>query len=177
MIALLLWAPSQGQTIQEPVLAIHLISGETFYYPVGSVERVDFSGDSLLVVSGSSSEGYPLADIEGVRFLWDASAAPDPGRIPTSLETVRLFANRPNPFSSRTRITYEMDRPGRVELQIYSVSGRLIRTLVDEEQSAGSYGVAWDGRDERGRRLPAGVYFYRLAVGGAEAARRMILLP
>jgi hypothetical protein len=63
-----------------------------------------------------------------------------------------------------------------VELRVYDLAGRLVRTLVDGEQPPGLHEVAWDARGARGGRVAAGVYFYRLRVGEGTAARRLIVL-
>ena len=57
-------------------------------------------------------------------------------------------------------------------LRIYDVSGRLIRTLVDEPQTAGEKTVTWNGRDTQGRSVASGVYFYRLQAPGYEKTLR-----
>ncbi len=74
----------------------------------------------------------------------------------------------PNPLCRTTTIRYAIPsavgRPRTaVSLSVYDVGGRLVRTLVDEPQGPGYYSVVWDGRDESGRTVPPGVYFYRLA--------------
>jgi flagellar hook assembly protein FlgD len=64
-----------------------------------------------------------------------------------------------------------------VKLGIYGVDGRWIRGLVDDVRGAGPHSVVWDGRDNAGRRVPGGVYFYALTAPGIAESRRMILLP
>jgi len=93
------------------------------------------------------------------------------------IKAMRLFQNKPNPFTPVTRIGFDLAAAGRVELGIYSVDGRLIRALVDEERLAGSHEVTWDGRDAEGKKVAGGVYFYKLAGPGIAESRRMILLP
>ena len=61
-------------------------------------------------------------------------------------------------------------------LKIYNTLGQPVRTLVDQYQSAGSYQVAWDGRDQRGAAVAAGVYLIQLFYPGGEQTRRMLLL-
>ncbi|UCG52799.1 MAG: hypothetical protein JSW58_04395 [Candidatus Latescibacterota bacterium] len=63
-----------------------------------------------------------------------------------------------------------------MELSIFNVAGRKIRTLVDAVQLVGSYHVTWDARDDTGRSVASGVYFYRLTVRGAEQKGKMVLL-
>jgi outer membrane protein assembly factor BamB len=79
--------------------------------------------------------------------------------------TVELHANYPNPFNPSTRIEYSLAAPGFVSLVIFDLEGRRIRELVHGRGEAGLRRVLWDGTDERGRRVPSGVYFCRVRMG------------
>jgi hypothetical protein len=68
----------------------------------------------------------------------------------------------PNPFTSTTRIQLTIREAGPVHVQLYDVSGRRIRVLVDGHLPAGQQSIEWDGRDEAGNVLPAGVYLARM---------------
>jgi hypothetical protein len=98
-------------------------------------------------------------------------------------ERFTLAQNFPNPFNPVTEIQYEL--PGqilengktpRTVLKIYNILGSEVRTLVDEEQSPGFYHVSWDATDDRGQRLPSGVYIYRLQAGKFVATRKMVFV-
>ena len=75
-----------------------------------------------------------------------------------------LAQNFPNPFNAGTEIQYQLPRRDRVTLQIFSLSGQLVRTLVDASVAAGIWSVFWDGRDDKGQDVSSGVYFSRFAV-------------
>jgi hypothetical protein len=87
-----------------------------------------------------------------------------------------LFQNYPNPFNPATTIRYSIAGTGMVELAIYDVSGRKIRTLVNETKQEGTYSVTWDGRNDRGRSVATGIYFYRLKAFSFSQVKKMILL-
>jgi len=88
-----------------------------------------------------------------------------------------LHQNAPNPFNPETTIRYTVAQAGRATIHIYSVGGSLVRTLVDKQHGAGSYSVRWDGRDDQGRRLASGVYFYRLETpAGSTDSKKLIML-
>jgi hypothetical protein len=82
----------------------------------------------------------------------------------------------PNPTRGTTTVSYSLAQAGRIQLGVYDVSGRLVRQLVDGERCAGTGTVVWNGTDESGARLGAGVYFVRLAGRGCRETRRVILL-
>jgi hypothetical protein len=95
------------------------------------------------------------------------------GSAPRSFQ---LSQNSPNPFNERTIISYQLPLESQVSLKVYDLTGRLVRTLRDSEEPAGFYTVAWDRKDESGRAVANGIYFYRLETPGFEATKKMILL-
>jgi hypothetical protein len=95
----------------------------------------------------------------------------------SEIHRLALAQNYPNPFNPVTRIAFSVpDAAGRVTLDVHDVSGRLVKTLVDEEMPAGPALAVWDGTDSDGARLPSGVYFARLSAGEASTFRKMTLL-
>jgi hypothetical protein len=82
----------------------------------------------------------------------------------------------PNPASGSVRISFRLARAGPAGLDIYGLRGERVRTLVHDIRAAGPHMVTWDGRDDEGRRVPAGVYFYRLESDGRSARRHLVWL-
>ncbi len=82
----------------------------------------------------------------------------------------------PNPFVNNTTIAYSIAKPGNVSLNIYDISGRLIKTLVDEKKDAGVYSVRWNGSDDDKRQVAIGVYFIRLTSGDFTSVKKVILV-
>ncbi len=96
---------------------------------------------------------------------------------PLSSASSCLLAGRPNPFGFSTQIRYTV--PGGsgsspVLLRIYDLTGRLVTTLVDVEQSAGMHQVTWDGTDKRGSDVAEGAYFCMLQIGGEIQMRQIV---
>ena len=87
-----------------------------------------------------------------------------------------LFQNIPNPFGGNTVIRYALPEDVDVELEIYNIAGQKVRTLVRGRERAGYRFVKWDGRDDAGRRVGPGVYFYKLKAGEFEAIRKMVII-
>jgi hypothetical protein len=78
------------------------------------------------------------------------------GRAPDKMISLN---NNPNPFSSFTSIDYALSNDSRVVLTVYSCTGRLVRTLVDEYKKSGMHSVLWNGYDNKGRNVSSGIYF------------------
>ncbi|HCV42924.1 MAG TPA: hypothetical protein DGH68_05535 [Bacteroidetes bacterium] len=81
-----------------------------------------------------------------------------------------LEQNYPNPFNPQTTISYSLPANSQVSLKIFSVTGQLVRTLQNGENSAGKHVVQWDGLNDRGNSVGSGVYFYRLQATPANGA-------
>lgn len=98
------------------------------------------------------------------------------GVEPSTTVPLTLAQNIPNPVGSATRIRFSLPNGGPVSLTVYDVSGRRVRTLVDRDMGAGEFEVRWNGTDERGSAVSAGVYFYRLVAERKTLTRRMVIL-
>jgi hypothetical protein len=97
------------------------------------------------------------------------------------IQKAKLLQNQPNPLTSKTRIRFELPVSGHVSLKVYDLSGRLVKTIMDNEMKAGVYTFIWDGSDSDGRKVSSGIYFYRLQskigqAGEFTGIRKMILL-
>jgi hypothetical protein len=87
-----------------------------------------------------------------------------------------LYQNVPNPFNPVTTIAFDIPARTNVSLVIYSVTGSVVRTLVDGEMAPGCKRVTWDGNGTSGAAVASGVYFYRLKTAGFNETKKMILL-
>jgi len=89
---------------------------------------------------------------------------------------VRLGQNYPNPFNPSTTISFDLPHRTHVNLSIFDVRGRTVRTIRDEVLPGGRREVVWNGLDDLGNAVGSGVYFYRLAAGEVTMTRKMVLL-
>jgi hypothetical protein len=119
--------------------------------------------------------------ITAVDFSGNESDAASAGTItgddtPTAPKAFALYQNAPNPFNPTTTIRFDLPVRSHVRLAVYSVTGRLVRVLLDRDIDAGCKEIRWDGRDSRGRSAASGIYFYRLDTPAFSESRKMILL-
>jgi flagellar hook assembly protein FlgD len=94
-------------------------------------------------------------------------------------KTFSLSQNNPNPFNPSTTISYEVPESSgsvKVVVAVYNIRGQKVITLVDGLKEAGQYSINWNGRDENGRRVSSGVYFYRMNAGDFTAVRKMVIV-
>jgi FlgD Ig-like domain/Repeat of unknown function (DUF6923) len=142
-------------------------------------------GSGVGLVSFVSPDPSGFADIEALAWIYPP-APPVLWRLdPTPVTAVsELLPNLdvqspwPNPFTDVSRLSYAVpgDAGARVEVSVFDVTGRRLRTLVNGHQPSGTYAVAWDGRGAGGRRVTSGVYFYRVTVGNEAVTRRIVML-
>jgi flagellar hook assembly protein FlgD len=86
------------------------------------------------------------------------------------------ISNFPNPFNPSTTITYSLEKDSEVLVNIYDILGILIVTFQNENQTQGEHSIIWNGTDDLGNKLGAGVYFYQVKAGDFIQTRKMILL-
>jgi len=148
---------------------------------VGGILGTKAGNDSILFRFNFKSNSATTA----YGWLLDRCLPQGPAPFPSGVAgkpeelVVGVFAldqNRPNPFRGQTAIKYQLPSQSPVRLNIYNISGQLVRTLVNAKQLPGHYNIIWNGRDNSGRPVSAGVYFYRLNAGDASLTRKMVLL-
>ena len=126
-------------------------------------------------------EGAPATPQEAVlpAFTFVPATGPTPvfddGPAAVAPAPVMLRSVAPNPFNPRTTVTFALERPGHVQLAVYDVAGRLVRTLVSGHREAGGHRAVGDGRDEQGRTAPSGAYLCRVRAGGSVESRGLVL--
>ncbi|MBD3337340.1 MAG: S8 family serine peptidase [Candidatus Eisenbacteria bacterium] len=125
--------------------------------------RSDYSGHKA---------GWYLDDIALATDL-DPSGA---GERDLTADALRLQGAEPNPAHGPSRIRFELGRPQAVRLQIYDVTGGLVRSLERPRLPAGLHTIIWDGNDTAGRTAASGLYFYRLRAGSSSAGGRVLRL-
>ena len=97
----------------------------------------------------------------------------DENKIPTEFT---LLPNQPNPFNPETKITYQLPRSCYVRLQVYNSLGQMIRTLVDQNQTVGTFSTVWNGRNSGHELVSSGIYIFKIEADEYTMARKMLLL-
>ena len=92
-------------------------------------------------------------------------------------ETYALFQNSPNPFNPETEIRYVVPEPSTVRIDVYNSLGQRVRTLIRAQHAPGTYSVKWNGEDDDGRQVTAGIYLYEMKAGSFSGKGKMILVP
>lgn len=143
------WKPTEEILFQ--VVKESLARGEHTLKVIGA----DFNNnvDSVVVT-------FDVGDVTNI----DEDSAP---------KTFEVFSNYPNPFNGETKIKYRLPNAGEVEVNIYDISGRYVKSILNEFQSAGEKVTTWDGTDNEGRVVASGVYFYQIKYRDFNLVKRM----
>jgi hypothetical protein len=160
--------------------AVHMLNGvyhETIHMPADSAIQEYNVKNAHLRVHAKIGDVNWYSTIRSVRV--DPSGSGGQGTAvvlnPTANACEAAF---PDPFSGTTKISYTVGEHAgsgsRSTLSIVDRAGRVVRHLVNRKQPTGAYSAMWDGRDDAGRKLPAGVYLYRLTIGNFSTARKIV---
>jgi|GEM_PF-1621556 len=145
---------------------------ETIYFPGDVV--LNEPGDYTITVTIQTAFDDPiLANNTSVRYIHVTS---DKGGAQELPRVFALNQNAPNPARANTSICYAIPRTSDVSIRIFDVSGRLVRTLVEATKEPGYYTENWDLRDDRGREIASGIYFYELNAGNFKSVKKMVVM-
>ncbi|MCK4256684.1 hypothetical protein KAX35_07330 [candidate division WOR-3 bacterium] len=109
-------------------------------------------------------------DINGVESCFGPISG-----IPEGPGFYALSQSFPNPFSIDAKICYQLPEDGFVILKIYDITGKVVCMLVNDEKESGYYSVYWDGKDDKGKSVSTGLYFYQIKVGNSFNSRKKML--
>lgn len=180
----------------------YVIAGMTNSFGSGGYDfyllRIDENGDTLWTaafggsgweechsVCPTSDGGYILSGLtdsfgSGDHDVYLVKTMPEPteiGEMSRSEPSPVQVTFVPNPFREKVLITYELSSEGIVSLDIYDVTGKLVRSLVHEHQQPGVHSILWEGIDNTYRVVPRGVYLARLVLPDHVRTAKLIFKP
>ena len=127
---------------------------QTYFYRIAAVDHAGNVGDYS-------------ATVEAVVLSIDVDQTP---------EVFALHQNNPNPFNPTTQISYDLPEDALVNVTIYDITGRAIRSLVNGSQTAGYRSIIWDATNNLGESVSAGMYVYIIQAGEFRQTKKMVLL-
>lgn len=113
------------------------------------------------------------------RYLFNLSASlwiEDPSEVPAPNGAISAMAVYPNPAHSGARVVFTVPSDGQVSLDVFDVGGRFVRPLLQESVARGPRVVEWDGLDSFGRRVPPGIYFIEMRLGGGSSKSQRLTI-
>lgn len=145
-----------------------VVPGDSLIFAVNKV-----GGDRVgLVFIRESNKGHSFINVP----LSATEVENNYDHILPSAKRFFLYANYPNPFNPETTIEYQLPKISEVTIKVFNMTGQLIKTLVNQEQSAGDYIVTWNGKNEIGQDVASGVYLYKVETKDFVQTRKMLLI-
>jgi hypothetical protein len=166
---------SIGSELPNPWLTITPDQGEVL---AGEEQLVEVTFDTHGLSAGTYETRIIVASNGGRVFVPVALEAGDLAAVGERdlADRFALEPASPNPFAGVTTIGFALPQASQARLGVYDMSGRLVRSLVSGSLTAGEHHLVWDGRDDGGREVSGGVYFYRLDAGRESLAGRVMVL-
>ncbi|UCE18816.1 MAG: S8 family serine peptidase [Gemmatimonadota bacterium] len=161
------------------ILVMYGEHGEAFGPGSGTAVEIVFDIDDITNIPQDPNFGLEFGDIllantnAGIIPLKTRAEAEQNTALP---ETYTLSQNYPNPFNPETEISFQIPSATYTSLKVFNILGQEVKTLVDAHKEAGHYTITWSGRDESGKEVTSGVYFYTLKAGEFTDTKRMLLL-
>lgn len=135
----------------------------------------DTPSDSCLFKISSHPSGSPY-DISDGFFTIFATEVKEEKKEESLPATFVLYQNYPNPFNPSTKIEFSLPHGAQVQLDVYNVSGKRVKRLIDKQLASGHWSILWNGEDNKGIEVASGVYFYRLKTSQYTQTRKMVII-
>jgi len=143
--------------------------------------RTRGTGESDLIFENLTLTGFSQAvisskSVNGKVYVQEPTDVEDFAEEINVIPGHSLSQNYPNPFNPNTHIDFNLAGACQVKLEVYNILGNKVKTLVNGKLGAGHKSITWDGKDEQGKELASGIYFYRLKADEFTLTNRMLLL-
>ncbi len=159
-------------------------------------EKLSKNGESIFIADANSNPlisydfGPQTDDISYGRTpdgsdTWEYFLTPTPGESNSQILKIKndinpvsfaLFSAYPNPFNPITSLRYDLPNDGLVNIIIYDMMGRIVKTLVNRHQTAGFKSIQWNATNDRNEPVSAGFYLYTIQTGNFRQTKKMVLL-
>jgi hypothetical protein len=172
------WDITDAQKATKEIHIMDQVGGAVFRIdmknPTGRGVRIAAGSGVALTVNGNIAcvEIVQTAGIQGFVITYGITSSVETPT--TGAASYMLLSNLPNPFSEDTEIGFVAPKSGNVNLEVFSIQGDLVKTLIDGPVDAGTNKVVWNGTDEQGNTVASGTYTYRLTAGTTVLTRTMV---
>ena len=125
--------------------------------------------------SGEFENGYVISGQQESSVVMFGKIGEPQNKTP-GIDKTRLNSNYPNPFNPETNISFSIPTKQKITLTIYNLKGQKVRELVSGQLASGLHSVVWEGKDDNGKSVSSGLYFYKLRTDQKEISKKMLLL-
>lgn len=130
------------------------------------------NNNRAMVYWSQSLEGY--SNLLSAQLIDFSSVENEPNNtIPLAFN---LEQNYPNPFNPQTNISFQVNHPSKVKIDIYNIKGQKVKSLINDNLQAGKHSLVWNGKDERGSEVASGIYFTKIKTAYGNKTIKMVLM-
>jgi len=134
------------------------------------------SYDLKVKLKNGNSTIIPINENTKIVFSDMNAVKVDELKKPDIESSFSLMQNFPNPFNPNTIIKYQLPNPGNVEIKIFDINSKCIKTLFNGFQAKGDQSISWDSRDDNNKQVASGVYLYRMKFNDQIINKKMLLI-
>jgi flagellar hook capping protein FlgD len=128
-----------------------------------------------LKLNDGSTVQYSIGDINKITFD-NVTNVGDSKKLEKVLKSFQLLQNYPNPFNPTTSIHYQIPKQGTVDIKIFNIAGKLVKTISKKHSKQGNYSSVWDATNNNGNSVSSGLYIYQARFEESIISKRMIFL-
>ncbi len=173
---------SFGEVEFNPILADYItaIHTDDQGIHIAMAAAIPEEGSDYLLRIPYEQEDYELLTIDVIsnihQYSMEIEFDPTESDDPITPVNTMLSQNYPNPFNPNTTIAFALESQQHVCIEVYSIKGNKVATLIDKKMDSGYHTVNWNGTDDSGRTLASGIYLYRMVTAEFTATKKMIYL-
>jgi hypothetical protein len=170
--------PDTSRHIDTEIISMELTGTSSALGPIRFIAGLDFGlAPSLGGISPIGITDYPALSTFNVIFeIMPLTGAEENEKESVKVKDIILHQAIPNPLTDKATIRFGLIESGWVNLNVYNLRGERVRILIDDYRNAGLHKGIWDLKDEEGKEVSSGIYFYRLTAHGGSETRKLILL-
>lgn len=164
-----IWFTMSGDT-GNTWLVPNLVVNDTVYSVSQRYPTLCLANDGNPCVAFSDNREY------GIHLYFDKGNFPGIYEHKQNHQEIVLLQSFPNPFSSKTKISYTVPSPANTQLKIYDISGKLVKTISSQVHAPGKYSCYWYGDDTKGSKVPGGIYFLKYESSDITVTEKLVYL-
>ena len=132
--------------------------------------------DTMIVESGTTIKSFLVSDVDSITFHVYIVGVKEESELKMKPVEFSISQNYPNPFNPTTKLQFQIPATGELKLNIYDITGRLVKEIFSGEKDAGLHTLDWNAKDLNGNQVASGVYFYSVQFNNTLLTKKMIYL-
>ena len=140
------------------------------------IKSICFSQSMMYIkMKDGTTQTFQIDDIRKLTFTGTVGIY-DGNKLSNVINTFNLLQNYPNPFNPSTTIEYQIPEAGQVVVNIFDISGQLVKTLQNSFQNSGSYSLSWNSQNETGANVASGIYLLQVQHNKSILVKKLMLI-